>query len=76
MYQGMMTFVLMPKEPGTGLLANTKGSCLPLWCGHPWLQTAGTVRGSTHTLQAHAGISFPNSVSFNEVLSYTCEAAE
>lgn len=38
MYQGMMTFVLMLKERGMGLLANTKGSRFPRCRGRPCLR--------------------------------------
>lgn len=47
MYQGMMTFVLMLKKPGIGLLTNSQGSPSP-----------GCRKGMEahiNTLQAHAG---------------------
>lgn len=55
MYQGTMTFVLMLKKPGTGLLTNSQGSHFPPCCAHPWLQEW------KHTLQTRArfGLSPP-----------------
>jgi len=76
MYQGMMTFVLMTKEPGPGLcFSHTAKARASL--GGVAVPAAGTAPGSTHAPRAHPGLGFySSSDSSNAVLSYTGEAPE